>query len=324
MYWRESWVGSWMPPSLQHDSTCNVRDTHHKIASKFYKRPFAGIIIRSSVSLSFKVLGDSLEPDAPPVILLHGLLGKKTHWESVGKTIMNTAKRGVVVADLRNHGDSPHTSSHTYIDLAEDVRDLVKKLNIDKTTLLGHSMGGRTAMSLALMKPTVVSNLIVVDVSPVSSPGKMDDFFPRLWDVMKSVKFEAKTLATARQEALHRLKESGVVEDFPTLNFLLMNVIERKNGQFGWMCNVVVLQKHFEYIASFPLELAGKFYQGPTLFIAGGESNYVPLSDTKGIREFFPQAEIQFVKKAGHNVHFDAPDTFLSLVTTFIREYSLK
>lgn len=112
------------------------------------------IVSRSSVSLSYKVLGDSemdVDEKAPPLFLFHGLLGNKRHWESMGKTLLHMTKRSVVVVDLRNHGDSPHNSSHRYDELAEDVIRLLKRLSVNRACLLGHSMGGRTCMCVSLL-----------------------------------------------------------------------------------------------------------------------------------------------------------------------------
>lgn len=108
--------------------------------------------IRTVVNLSFKIMSDCpSDPNVPPIIILHDLLGTKRHWESMGKTLYNVMKRSVIIVDLRNHGDSPHVNSHKYKDVAQDVLHLYKKLAIRRATLVGHSIGGRTCMCAALM-----------------------------------------------------------------------------------------------------------------------------------------------------------------------------
>lgn len=108
--------------------------------------------LRTVVNLSYKVIGEgSSEPEEPPIFLLHGLLGGKRHWKSIGKTIVNMTKRSVVVVDERNHGGSPHVSSHRYEETATDFVQLLDKLAVRKASIIGHSMGGRTAMCVSLV-----------------------------------------------------------------------------------------------------------------------------------------------------------------------------
>lgn len=107
---------------------------------------------RTAVNLSFKVVGEgSSESEEPPIFLLHGLLGCKKHWKGIGKTIVNMTKRSVIIVDERNHGGSPHVSSHKYEETAGDFVHLLDKLKVRKASLVGHSMGGRTAMCVSLM-----------------------------------------------------------------------------------------------------------------------------------------------------------------------------
>jgi pimeloyl-ACP methyl ester carboxylesterase len=120
----------------------------HVVPSRLFKR--------LSTSLSYKIIGDETvnDPDVPPIIILHGLLGMKKHWKGLGKTIYNVTKRPVVVVDQRNHGRSPHFNSHKYEELATDVLQLLDKLSVEKACLIGYSMGGKTSMCVSLLAVT--------------------------------------------------------------------------------------------------------------------------------------------------------------------------
>lgn len=142
------------------------------ITSKFYKRAISTKILanftaitrlktnfkgvqesaaRTAVNLSYKIYGEPIVyPDAPTILLVHGLLGSKRHWDSIGKTMLNVVKTAVVSVDLRNHGDSPHANSHKYEDLVGDILKLLDKLSIKRASLVGHSMGGRAVMAVSL------------------------------------------------------------------------------------------------------------------------------------------------------------------------------
>ncbi|KAJ2942875.1 hypothetical protein O0L34_g15065 [Tuta absoluta] len=275
---------------------------------------------QSTVDLAHKIYGQL--NGRPPIIILHGLLGSKRNWNSMSQRLKETNNTTVIAVDARNHGESPHAPSHKYVELAADVKRLMEKLKIKEAVVLGHSMGGRTAMVLALTEPDKVQSLIVVDISPVHSPSSLSDFFPRLMSVMKSIKFDAsvKNVAVARKLARTKLEESDLDMNNATIELALMNV-GTKDGKIGWMCNVDALKDYFAEIATFPSEMTGKVYQGPTLFVAGEKSNFVPEDDIDDIKAIFPLAEIEVIPDARHNVHTDQPEEFSEIVTSFIKEY---
>ncbi|XP_030034985.1 uncharacterized protein LOC115450950 [Manduca sexta] len=289
-----------------------------------YKPLINNVITRSAVDLAHKVHGGSVTGNVP-VIVLHGLLGSKKNWESMCKKILATTKKTVVAVDARNHGESPHNSSHTYHDLASDVSQLMNKLSIAKAIVVGHSMGGRTAMVLALTEPSKVAGIVVVDISPVSTAGILNDFFPRLIDIMKTIDFSGITnVGNARIAAQKKIIASGLVDSDAGLGFILMNIGTKPNKTINWMCNLDVLKQYFPNIASFPTELAGKKYPGPTLFIGGEESNYIPRGDLPGIKGYFPSVELKYVPNVGHNVHSEDPVIFHTLVTEFMTKNKLR
>ncbi|CAG9559024.1 unnamed protein product [Danaus chrysippus] len=253
-----------------------------------------------------------------PVVIIHGLLGSKKNWETMSKKISVATSKAVIAVDMRNHGESPHTDSHTYPELASDVLELINKLSISRTDIIGHSMGGRTGMVVALTKPDIVNSLIVVDISPISTPRALSDYFPNLAKAMRSVNFsDSQNVYKARNIAKEALVASGAI-DSDAVGFILMNIGVRDDKSLGWFCNIDVLEKHFPDIASFPTEMNGKQYTGKTLFIGGENSRYLQAGDLSGIKNYFPVAELKYVQDAGHNVHADNPVAFFNLVKEFL------
>ncbi|XP_069356700.1 uncharacterized protein [Maniola hyperantus] len=270
-----------------------------------------------AVDLAHKIHG-TLESSAEPVIVIHGLLGSKKNWESMSKKINAATQKTVIAVDVRNHGESPHANSHTYPDLASDVSSLITRLSIEQAAIIGHSMGGRTGMVLALSEPSKISKLLVVDISPVSTARILNNFFPKLIDAMKTVDFRNITnVVNARSVAKEKLVASGIM-DADSTGFILMNIGVKQDKSIGWLCNIDVLKQHFTDIASFPNEMTEKQYMGPTLFIGGDQSNYIPPSDLTGIKKIFPNANLKYVKGVGHNVHAESPVEFLRLVKEFL------
>ncbi|KAJ0173006.1 hypothetical protein K1T71_011182 [Dendrolimus kikuchii] len=270
---------------------------------------------RSAVDLVHKIHGKNPNDSEPPVIVIHGLLGSKKNWESMCKRIALKANKSVIAVDVRNHGDSPSHSSHTYPDLASDISQLMSKLFLKKANIIGHSMGGRTAMVHALTEPEKVVSLVIVDISPIYRTGHLHEFISKLLDVMKTIDFnEVNNSNEARALAKDKIMASKLIENEESINFILMNIGKKSNNSFGWMCNINVLKEYFPVIASFPSEMTGKTYSGPALFVRGGNSTYLPPEDIVRIRDFFPKAEMIQVPNVGHNVHAEDAATFLDIV----------
>ncbi|KAJ8711371.1 hypothetical protein PYW07_008613 [Mythimna separata] len=226
----------------------------------------------------------------------------------------------VVAVDARNHGDSPHTDDHDYFSLAADVSQLISDLSIEKSTIIGHSMGGRTAMVLALSEPSKVARLVVVDISPIipTEGGRLLDFFPKLIKVMTSVDFTGMdTHPKAIAAAKTKLLESQLFTDEASMYFILMNIGKLPDNSFGWKCNIQSLNKNFVNVASFP-NMNGKTYDGPTLFIGGKLSDFIPPGDITGIKKLFPKANLVYIEGAGHNVHAEEPTAFFNTVAQFL------
>uniref|UniRef100_A0A2A4K9W3 sn-1-specific diacylglycerol lipase ABHD11 n=1 Tax=Heliothis virescens TaxID=7102 RepID=A0A2A4K9W3_HELVI len=274
--------------------------------------------------LSYKILGEGVtESDEPPIFIFHGLLSNKKQWEGIGKIILNLTKRSVVAVDLRNHGDSPHVGSHRYEDHAADILNLFEKLGVEQASLVGHSMGGKAALGLALTAPLKITGVLVVDISPASITQYYKDEYPKILNAMKAVDFKlSRKVNQAKREAKNQLKD--LKSDDYLLNTILSNIKIRPDATIGWAVNIDVLLKHINDIVSFPRTLRRKRYFGPTLFIGGQMSDYIPPDDLPGIRDMFPKAVISYIPKTGHNVHIDDPRSFLEIAIAFIRTHHYK
>lgn len=273
--------------------------------------------VNSAVKLAFTSYESTESSKQPPLLILHGLLGSKNNWNSMSKAIHKNTSRKIISVDARNHGDSEHSRIHTYLHMADDVFALLKKLDLTKVSVMGHSMGGRTAMALALLYPDIVSSLIVVDMSPVKTSPQIYAMLT-LFDAMHAVSIKPNIpLSRARRIADDQLKT--VIPDAALRNFIITNLVQTNTGIYKWRVNIPALRENFQtQIATFPSNLSGLQYHGPTLFLGGELSDYIGKNDLSSIQEFFPLAELRFVEGAGHWVHSQKPDIFLKEVTAFL------
>ena len=240
-----------------------------------------------------------------PLIILHGLFGSLTNWNSISKTF--AARYHVIAVDQRNHGSSPHSSELSYADLAADLHELFVAQELRSAHVLGHSMGGKTAMQFALSYPALVDRLVVVDIAPRAYAPHHDEIFAALGG-LDLQKYHSRTeldQALARQ-----------LPDRAVRQFLLTNVERDEAGSFRWKINLTGLRSNYEAI------IAGvttdQPFSGPTLFVRGANSDYIQPSDEPAIRSLFPRATISTVEGAGHWVHAEAPTEFARVVLDFL------
>ena len=246
-----------------------------------------------------------------PLVILHGLFGTLDNWHSLARRWATEAGLRVVSVDLRNHGRSFHSAEHTYALMAQDVLDLFDHLKLGAdTTLLGHSMGGKVAMRLALDHPERLARLIVVDIAPrLSDMEHQDDIVAGL----QSVDF---TTCTNRQEADAAL--ARYVPNVGTRQFLLKNLYRTEDNAFAWRINLKVLAAQLPAVGE---ETTGMTpFVKPALFIRGGKSNYITAEDKlRGIPALFPNSQVATVVDAGHWVHAEKPEEIFEMVRTFAR-----
>lgn len=253
--------------------------------------------------------------DPKHLIVMHGMMGSRSNWNSLSKVLHTKTLWKVIAVDARNHGDSPHSPEHTYEHLVEDIRFLMDNLGIKKASFIGHSMGGRAMMMAALKYPQLVEKLVVVDISPIgTSPQLMT--MGKYFNAMKSIRLQPNIpLSAARKSADQQL--SATIDDKGLRDFLIMNLIEAGEGQYTWRINLDALANNFmSKISTFPK--ATNTFTGKTLFIGGTKSDYLKPEEEPDILKIFPSAEFAYVKDAGHLVHVERPAEFLSLTINFL------
>lgn len=239
-----------------------------------------------------------------PIIILHGLFGFSDNWQTIAKAL--SEQHLVVTPDLRNHGRSPHANSHTYLEMAEDLRAFMEAQWMFSATVMGHSMGGKVAMQLALHYPEMVERLIVVDMAPGAAEDNHSDIFKALLGLNLS---DIQTRAEIESYLATRIEEVG------TRQFLLKNITRDTDGRFSWKMNLPVLWKHFSDILA---PVSGPPFHKPTLFVRGARSHYLKDSDFPLIQSLFPRAEIVTIPDAGHWVHADQPAALLEVLRAFL------
>ena len=245
-----------------------------------------------------------------PLVILHGLFGTLDNWQTLARRWATEAGLRVVSVDLRNHGRSFHSPEHTYALMAADVLALFDHLRLGPdTTLLGHSMGGKVAMRLALDHPDRLARLVVVDIAPRFSDMEHQD------DVLAGL--QAVDLATLanRQEADAALAQH--IGNVGTRQFLLKNLYRREDNSFAWRINLDVLVAQLPTVGE--ATTAPAPFLKPALFIRGGNSGYITAEDKlHGIPALFPNSQVATVVDAGHWVHAEKPDEVFGLLRAFV------
>ena len=250
------------------------------------------------MKLFFRELGGN----GRPLLILHGLFGSSKNWITNGKAL--SANRKVILLDLRNHGDSPHSNSHTLVDLADDLKEFTESLN-DKPDILGHSMGGMTACLFALKYPHLLQKLIVVDIAPRTYPVK----FGKEFEALELDVSHAKT----RDEIDARM--SSILPDGFLRQFLQMNLEKTELG-YRWKLNISALKSNRAQALEFPTGLTP--FSGESLFILGEKSEYIQESDPPTILSLFPNAEITTILGASHYLHYFQAEEFLKICRKFL------
>lgn len=241
----------------------------------------------------------------PPLLIAHGLFGSARNWGVVARRL--SAGRQVISVDMRNHGASPWRPSHGYDGLAGDLAEVIA-FHGGQADVLGHSMGGKAAMMLALTRPRLVRRLIVADIAPVAYPHSQN----HLIRAMRGLDLNGLTL---RSEADKRLAET--IEDPGTRAFLLQS-LDLKSDPPHWRLNLDVLEAEMSRITGWPA--ASGSFDGPALFLVGENSDYVLPEHHARIKEFFPKARFATIEGAGHWLHAEKPREFEAAVAAFLDE----
>jgi esterase len=256
-----------------------------------------------ALNLAFETVGNG-----PPVLVLHGLFGSGGNWRSVARHL--AATHTVHSVDLRNHGSSPWADVMGYAEMADDLLQLMDRLALRAPAVIGHSMGGKAAMALALRQPQRVGRLVVVDIAPLSYADTLTPFALAMSG--------AEVMSTASlAEVQHRLQQA--VPDPGVVPFLMQNLV-RHNDHFDWRINLVGICAAMPQLCGFPSELLGATFERPVTVIAGERSDYVPQHDGSAFAPMFPCVQVEVISGAGHWVHVDQPAAFVALTKQALKQ----
>ncbi|WP_246540171.1 alpha/beta fold hydrolase [sulfur-oxidizing endosymbiont of Gigantopelta aegis] len=249
-------------------------------------------------------------PATAPIIILHGLFGSNRNWHPIARSL--SEHHTVYTLDLRNHGKSPHSDIMDYPSMADDVLAFIEnKITRQEITapvnIIGHSMGGKVAMWLALNHPELVQKLVVVDIAPVTY---QHDFS----DVLAAFNAVPLTTIQSRQEADEYLSQA--ISQVDLRQFLLQN-LQFKGGQYRWRLNLQSIQHSIANITAFPDTQGLQPFLRRVLFVGGGQSDYINKSNRQLTRALFPKASFSMIKSAGHWLHAEQPEIFKALIEPY-------
>lgn len=252
------------------------------------------------------ILYSNILGEGSPFVILHGFLGMGDNWKTLGKQFTELGYQ-VHLVDQRNHGRSFHHQDFSYEVMAEDLLNYCDTHNLKEVVLLGHSMGGKTAMEFATRFRELVSKLIVADIAPKPYPSHHQEILKAL----RTLDFERIKSRGDANEALSRyIMEDGV------RMFLLKNLYRAGQERYALRMNLDVLTQKIEEIGKGLPE--DQHYDGPTLFIHGGNSGYLEPADDVLIKKHFPLAQIREIPGAGHWLHAEKPTQFFEIVRNFL------
>ena len=253
------------------------------------------------LDLAYEVTGDG-----PPLVILHGLFGSARNWRAIARGL--AGRHRVFCLDLRNHGESPWADEMSYAAMAGDVRAFLAAQDIAGAAIMGHSMGGKVAMTLALESPELVGALIAVDIAPVVRPPELRTYVQAM---------AAIDLSTVGRRAEVGALLAPSVPDRSVRAFLLQNLVA-EGGRLRWRLNLEAIDAQMEAIGGFPDALLDRRYGGPTHFIAGAQSNYIRPEHRDLVLRLFPAVTMSVIAGAGHWVHAERPESFLHAVARFL------
>lgn len=244
------------------------------------------------------------------VLILHGLFGSLGSWGWHSKQL--SKHYSVIGVDLRNHGDSPHDKELNYPAMALDVVELIENLGLSSVAIIGHSMGGKVAMELALQYPQFVDKLVIVDIAPVAYSDGIDSH-KRVIEGMKALNLgEIKS----RDKAERFL--TAYIEEEATRKFILTNLIHTKGGGYEWRLNLDAIDKNYGDLRKKPTGV--KPYESSILFVKGALSNYINAENEAEILNLFPNAQVKIILQAGHWLHVDKPQVFQKIAFDFLAD----
>lgn len=254
------------------------------------------------MKLNYKRMGEG-----EPLLILHGLMGMLDNWQSHARKLAE--HYDVIIIDQRNHGRSPHSSTpFTYSAMMNDLEELVDDLFLSDINLLGHSMGGKTAMKFAQKFPALIHKLIVADIGPRAYPIHHQRIISGLRNVPLTT-LEKRTDANAY--LAEHIEEEGIRQ------FLMKSLYRTKDKQFAWRFNLDVIERDLELIGEGVFDAV---YDQPTLFMRGSRSDYIRDEDWPEIQEWFPNSRLETLEGAGHWLHAEQPEAFLKVLKRYLED----
>ncbi|MDD1611819.1 MAG: alpha/beta fold hydrolase [Methylococcaceae bacterium] len=255
----------------------------------------------ASVELVYSEFGLS---DASPLIILHGFFASSRNWKFIAEKLADHHR--VYVVDLRNHGSSPHDPLMDYPSMANDVRQFMTQRGLSSASLLGHSMGGKIAMWLALTDSAAVDKLIIADIAPVSYSHS----FKKIITALKALSLDSLSNRKQAEEAL-----AEAIPELSYRQFLLQNLV-LKNGHYRWRVDLDIFEQMAPNITAFPVSDRIMPFAESALFIAGEESNFI---QAESVWPLFPHAQLITLAGAGHWLHIQQPEAFVKAVQGFLQ-----
>jgi len=240
-----------------------------------------------------------------PLVLVHGLFGNSDNLSAIRRAFEN--ERQVISIDLPDHGKSLRSEQFSFDEYANKIVELLHSLELSRCILVGHSLGGKVSMLIAKKSPLLIERLIVMDIAPVSYSPRHEDVFKGLSNV------DLDTIAS-RTDAKNQL--SAYVKDAGTQAFLLKALYQDDAEKWQWRFNLTLLMRDYALLSGW--EFSNLFYEGPTLFIKGSDSDYILSEHQAAILEHFPHAKAKIVQ-AGHWLHAQKPQVVNALITNFLR-----
>ncbi|MCF6349525.1 MAG: alpha/beta fold hydrolase [Flavobacteriaceae bacterium] len=241
-----------------------------------------------------------------PLLILHGFLGMGDNWKSLANRFAENYE--VHLIDQRNHGRSFHTTDFSYELMVEDLHNYIKHYSLKKVNLLGHSMGGKTAMLFAVTFPEMISKLIVADISPRYYPIHHQ----LILEALNTVDFSVQKTRREVAEILKKyINENGIRQ------FLLKNIYWKSKGELAYRFNLECLTKNIEEVGIALPSFTN--FNNKVLFLKGENSNYISKNDNALINAHFPKAIVKTVKNAGHWLHAENPTDFYNHVVDFLK-----
>lgn len=258
-----------------------------------------------STLLHYKTYAAKNTSNQTPLFILHGLLGSMDNWRTQAKRLSQS--RTTVTIDLRNHGHSPHIEGMSYQQMALDIIAIIQHEKLRKIALIGHSMGGKVAMWLALHYPSLITKLIIVDIAPKTYP---------LWHQQVLITLLKAPLSQfqTRQQIDHYL--STKIEDSAERIFLTKNLQRLPEGGYKWRCNLTAIVRSYLKIAGFPRP--NLVFSNPTLFVRGENSIYIQPDDHALIKSLFTYSQIHSIANTAHLPHIEQPDEFYRRIKIFL------